>query len=282
MATASYKTVVKVPGTSTMFADEDMTLVSATTYQIEDATKQVWDRAVKPTFYDDGTEIPESSILRVNYLFGKVTLASPPSGTVTVDGNYLPMVEATGVKEHSFSLGGDILDQTTYENNEGYRRRLSGLKDVSATLTGFDIPWFWDTADCGKNTAEAIDVSTDPAVFDMEASHGLTDGAYIKIDNEILGPIAVNEDEITAPRGAFGTNLAAHSSGADVFVVNITYATRNAVLVECRPGGGADIWRGWFTVESTEDSGAVADVESDTINLVLARDSRAAFGISWL
>ena len=280
MATAAYNTTIKIPGTSTMFSGEAMTLVSGTTYQITDPTKRVWDRSVTPTFYDGSSPIAAAGITSINYLFGKVTLASPPSGAVTVDGNYLPMVEATGIREHSFSLSADLLDKTTYENNEGYRRRMYALRDVSATLSGFDIPWFWDATDCGKNTAEEIDDSTNPAVFDMEASHGLTNGSFIKIDNEILGPISVSTNEITAPRGAFGTNIAAHSLGADVFVVNITYATRDAVLVEHTPGG-SDIWRGWFRVESTEDSGAIADAESDTINLVLDGDAKASFGFSW-
>jgi hypothetical protein len=128
--TASYNTAIKQPGTATTFTDEATTNTSGNVYQVTDATKQIFDRATVPVVEDGGVPVVPDEI---NYLDGSVTLPAPPGGVVTISGKYIPMtVVATG-KEFSVELTATELDDTAF-GDAGYRSRVIGLIDVSATL----------------------------------------------------------------------------------------------------------------------------------------------------
>lgn len=279
MATASYANVIKTAGIPTAFTGEAFTLVNGTTYQINDATKRIWDRSIVPTIKDGGVVIPAANIKSYDYLFGMVTLASAPSGAVTADGNYLPMSAKTSFRSYRLTCGGEVGDNTTFDNNGGFVRRQHSLHDVTAELGGFQDPWFFAYTDCAKNTAGEIDATTDPVTFNMEAGHGLTSGAYIRIEDEILLITNVNINAITAARAQWGSVIASHALGKDVFTANISHYSRNAFLVEFRPGGSAAVlFRGWFVVENQEHSGALADLEQNTVSILLDGAPGAAFG----
>lgn len=132
-ATAGYKAAVKVSGTSTAFTSEAASLVAGTTstYQINDATKRVWDRTVTPTVNDGATQVTPTSI---DYLRGRVTLASAAAGAVTITGNYLPMTTVAEATEYSTTWERQILDSTAL-GGDGWRTRALGLYDGSASLT---------------------------------------------------------------------------------------------------------------------------------------------------
>ncbi len=279
MATASYSNVIKTAGISTAFTDEAMTLVSGTTYQINDTTKRVWDRSVTPTFKDGINPIPASGISSIDYLFGKVTLVSTPTGAVTCSGNYLPMSEKTGFNTYTLRCSSNVGDSTTFDNNSGWTRRKQLLHDVALTLGGFKDPWFFGFVDCGKNTASLINATDDPVTFTMETGHGLTANSWIRIHDEVLRITTVATDTITATRAAWDTNKAEHAIGSDVFNMTASHYSRNAFMAEVRPGGGTtNIFRGWFRVDSQEWSGPVGDFEKNSVPLALDGEVGAAFG----
>jgi hypothetical protein len=290
MAQASYLNVIKTAGTSTALTNEPTTKLTANTvYQITDAAKRVLDRAVAPVIEVDadgvgagGYAVAAAGTYTIDYLFGKITFAADQGVDAVVrlaSGSYLPMVERTGFNSYRLTLGGEVLDGSTFENNDGEKRRQYGLHDVTAELSGFQNPWFYGWTDAGKNTASAINATDSPVTFNMEAAHGLAVGNTIRIEDEVLLVTAVNVNAITATRAQWSTNAAAHSSGKDVFALNADILTRNPFLVEFRPGGyTTDVYRGWFVRESKEDSGDVGALEQNSVNLVLDGDAAASFG----
>jgi len=272
---AAYADVIKTAGISTVFStSETFSNVSGSIYQIDDSDKRIWDRTVVPVVYLDGST---STPTAIDYLFGTITMAS--TGTITASGNYLPMSVKSGFNSHSISESSDVLDITTFDNSSGYNRRQNGINDVTIELSGMEIPWFNDFTDCGKNTAGTIDAITDPVSFDMEASHGLVVNDYIRIDNEILLISNVATNTITASRAQLGTNKISHLLGADVFVMNITHFSREPFLVEIRPGGSSDdVVRAWCIVQTKDHSGAIRDLEQNSVSLAIDGDSKASFG----
>ena len=134
---AGYGASIKKSGTSTGFTGEDMTNTAGFTWQIDTATKQVWDKAVVPTFYLDAVEIDANDVSSVDYLYGKVTFTGVQDGVVTVDGNYYPMSEIAGAKEISLVMTSAIHDKTD-TSNAGYIERMYGIHDVSVDLGRFD------------------------------------------------------------------------------------------------------------------------------------------------
>jgi hypothetical protein len=290
MAQASYLNVIKTAGTSTALTNEATSKVTANkVYQITDATKRVLDRGATPVIEVDADgagagawAVADPATYVIDYLFGKVTFLADQGADAVVrfaSGNYLPMVERTGFNSYRLTLGGEVLDGTTFENNDGERRRQLGLHDVTAELSGFQDPWFFGWTDCGKNTAGAINATDSPVTFNMEAAHGLAVGNTIRIEDEVLIVTAVNVNAITASRAQWSTNAAAHALGKDVLLLNSDILTRNPFLVEFRPGGYiTDVYRGWFKRESKEDSGDVGALEQNSVSLVLDGDAAASFG----
>jgi hypothetical protein len=139
---AGYVAKIMKSGSTTAMTDEAMTLVSGKTYKITDATKNLFDRTVVPTFEDGGSAINASDIESINYLFGQVTLKSSytPTGAITVaTGSYLPRTVLG--KGQSFTLTQtaatkDTTDFPTAQGNGGYRTFESGLKTVQLNIKG--------------------------------------------------------------------------------------------------------------------------------------------------
>jgi hypothetical protein len=134
--TAAYPFKIKKAGTSTAFTGEAMS-GSAGLYQIDDANKQVFDRTVTPTFYDNGVSVPDYGIISIDYLYGRIKFAQPIIGPVTVDGSYLPMADIAGAKECSINRTCAIYDDTDI-SNVGYHTKKYGIQDVSITASRFD------------------------------------------------------------------------------------------------------------------------------------------------
>ena len=159
MSTAGYNTVIKRSGTSTSFTGVSMSSTTVNNqFQIDDATKEVWDRSSVPTFYEDGTSIPESDIENINYLFGKVTFSTEKTGSITVDGYYYPTQVISCGREYSLDQEVNLEDSSNYEeaqNNNGYKTYTSTLWDVSASIsrligdmTESDVLYnLWDNGD---------------------------------------------------------------------------------------------------------------------------------------
>lgn len=142
MGSPGWRATVKRSGTSTAFTDESATLVSGKTYQIDDPDKVVWDRTKPITVKDGGNAVDPGDIEHVDYLFGTVTFVDgyTVQGDVEISGNYLPMQSIAGANSYTLNQTVDVLDNTDFDHakSTGHRRRVSGLHDVSATVSRWD------------------------------------------------------------------------------------------------------------------------------------------------
>jgi hypothetical protein len=138
---AGYVAKLKKSGTSTTFTTEAMSLVSGKTYEIADATKDVWDRSVVPSVYADAVLVNASNIESIDYLFGRVTFISTytPAGAVTVSGKYLPMAEISKINSFTLTQTAAIIDKTDFAlaRTTGYRSFDPGLRTVGLQTGGF-------------------------------------------------------------------------------------------------------------------------------------------------
>lgn len=140
MGQAAYKTVIKKSGTSTSFTDEAMSNVSGNTFSIDDANKQIWDRAVVPTFEEDAVPILASDISSIDYLFGEVTFATAKTGSITTSGNYIPTADVIGANSYTLNCSNNLLDESNFKDalsNNGFRNRCYGIHDVVISLSRF-------------------------------------------------------------------------------------------------------------------------------------------------
>ncbi len=146
---SGYLATLKKQGSPTAFTTDAMTVVAGTgdkTFEIDAATRSLWDRESAFTFFDSSVSgsIATSDIANVDYLFGRVTFetAHPTNSgqAITVSGKFIPL-SALGAAQ-SFSLKQtadtiDITDLATAQANGGFRVHNATVLHVSLELTEF-------------------------------------------------------------------------------------------------------------------------------------------------
>lgn len=136
MGVATYTTTIKKSGTSTSMTGEATTLISGTTYGIDDAIKDLFDRDQTFVVKDGGTPIATTDYT-IDYLRGRVTLDSAPGGAVTIDGYYLPLATLAGANTYDLTVTPAILDTTDIADS-GWMTNKQGLIDVAFSASRFD------------------------------------------------------------------------------------------------------------------------------------------------
>lgn len=137
MGKAAYTAEVRLAGTPVALTDAAASLTSGTSYQIDSPSQRKLDINQAVIATDDGTPV---AITSIDYMTGTVVLASAPSGTVRVSGAYIPTAVALQFRSYSLDLSGDVLDSTTFtetgDADQGFRKRMYGLHDVTLNLSG--------------------------------------------------------------------------------------------------------------------------------------------------
>ncbi len=143
MGIAGYNAVIKKSGDETVFTDEAMSTVAGSTetagthWQIDDATKNVFDRLTLPAFGETtSSTIAGTDVTSINYLFGKVIFATTHP-TVVVTGEYLPLVAVGGAHAYTLTQQNDVLDDTDFTTT-GFRSHKLGLQTVELSITRWD------------------------------------------------------------------------------------------------------------------------------------------------
>lgn len=134
-----YQAVLKKTGTGTTAGAEAFTLVSGKTYQINTASKQIWDRTYASFKVYDNAVDHTADVLEVDYLFGKVTFKSTyvVGGPVTADIKYLATTALASFTGYTLTMTANAIKDTdipTLQANGGYDSHSPGLKTVSIDL----------------------------------------------------------------------------------------------------------------------------------------------------
>lgn len=164
---SGYLAEIKKVGTSTTFTGEAMTLVSGKTYQIDDATKEIWDRSeATMDILDAASPVSAADILNIDYLFGRVTFVASfsPGGSVTATGKSFPVAAIGKANTYSLTMTAESIDETDFviaQGNSGTKIFKPGLRSVALELGGI-----FDSSENAKidlqNRTEVI-VEIDPA-----------------------------------------------------------------------------------------------------------------------
>lgn len=210
MATAGYATTLKVGGTSTAVTAQACTNTTGNSYQINTASRRVWDPAVTPIAYDGGVPATVSS---VDYLFGIVTLAAPPGGAVTVDVNYIPLLDVVQGKSFSLKTMTDALDASVYGSRDrvyvaGLRTKTAQIGTLDTLLTDLDAgagTWKWATRIDG--VAYLVEIDPEGTGANVCRFWYFATGTDIKatVDALVTGDIELQSAPVRAADGSLVT-----------------------------------------------------------------------------
>lgn len=210
MATPGFSITLKVGGTSTAVTGEACTNTTGNSYQINTAAKRVWDPAVTPVAYDGGVPAAVDS---VDYLFGIVTLSAPPGGAVTVDVNYIPLLDVAQGKGISLKTTTDALDASVFGSQD--RVYIAGLRTKTATINTLDTlstdldpgagSWKWATRIDG--VAYLVEIDFDGSGANVNRFWSLIVGTDIKavVDALVTGDIELQSTPVYAADGTLVT-----------------------------------------------------------------------------
>ncbi|KKL66942.1 hypothetical protein LCGC14_2139910, partial [marine sediment metagenome] len=141
---AGYVADIKQVGTPVAFTTESMTLLSGKEFEIDDATKNLWDRATAVVVFDNAID-HTADVLNIDYLFGRVTFKTAYSVTepITVTGESFPLTQLGKGRSFTLTQTAAIVDTTdfaTAQTNGGYRTVIPGLRTVGLELGGvYDV-----------------------------------------------------------------------------------------------------------------------------------------------
>lgn len=130
MSLAGKDAQIYLTGTSTSMSSESMTDAGdGTTYQIDDAAKNIFDPSVTFTVSDGGGTVSASDYT-IRYLVGVVEFDSAPTDPVTIDGSYLPKYTILEGFEQSVDYAKELYDTTRF-GDDGMRRGSEGPLEVT-------------------------------------------------------------------------------------------------------------------------------------------------------
>lgn len=142
---AGYVADIKKIGVSTAMTDEAMSVESGLIYQIDAASKQIWDRNTALDIEDNNVNVDAADIEWVDYLFGRIKFVDgyTPAGAITVGGNYFPTANIGKANGFTLTQTAESIENTdfnTAQGNGGFRTFEQGLKTVALELEGIFTP----------------------------------------------------------------------------------------------------------------------------------------------
>ena len=137
MTVAAFSCTVKQTGTAVALSGEATTALGGDVFQVTDTAKRILDPDTAITVYDGATPLADTAVT-VDYLFGKLTLASTPAGAVTIDGAYLPSYAVAEARSFELNFGKALHDSTLMAAATTSRARTPGLKDLTGNVGSLD------------------------------------------------------------------------------------------------------------------------------------------------
>lgn len=207
---SGYLAEIMKHGTATVFTAEAMSLVSGKTYQIDDASMEIWDRSeVTMDILDNAVTVDPSDILNIDYLFGRVTFVASytPTTPITATGKYFPVVTIARPNTYNLTMTAEAIDETDFavaQGNGGYRVFTAGLRTVALELGGI-----FDDVEAAAAVVAArseLIVQIDPAGDGSSIARGFfkmvtagQGGAVGALEDETLNLALTVPDETTNP-----------------------------------------------------------------------------------
>jgi len=124
-------------GDSTSMTGEAMSDTGdGVTYQIDDASKNIFDWGVTFTVSDNNGTVATSDYT-LRYESGVVVFDSAPANPVTIDGSYFPKFTVAKGFESEMSLNPNLLEVTRFGDTA--TRTIKGLQGVEASFGSYEV-----------------------------------------------------------------------------------------------------------------------------------------------
>lgn len=169
MPVAAYANTVKVAGSSVVMTGEACSLIATKTYRVTASSKRVLDPATAVVVKDGGVTVAASNYT-LNHLFGVVVFGASytVSGSITIDGAYLPMLTFAEVREFSLSAQGSLADSTTLDS-AGYAAKALTLKDFTASVTSLQSALYDNDGGAGSAVVADLHAAGTPVLIEAGA-----------------------------------------------------------------------------------------------------------------
>lgn len=126
--------IIAGDGTGSSMTNEATSLVSGTTYQIDNTVKRIIDPGAAVVVNDGGSPIAVSGY-EIIYPSGKAILAAAPGGAVTITGKYLTAAAFGQAHEWSATVGANLVDTAVF--GASWEAKTAVQRRGSVTLTRF-------------------------------------------------------------------------------------------------------------------------------------------------
>lgn len=153
MASPGYSSTLKVSGAATAMSGEACTDLGGDVWQITTAAHRIVDPTQAVVVYDDATPLAAGTDYDFDYLTGKITLAAPAGGTITVDGYWLAMLAVAEVRKATLQGSRAQLEDTSFDSG-GDRSFKNGLAEWSGQAEMFSQPT--DDLDSGTGGSQSF------------------------------------------------------------------------------------------------------------------------------
>lgn len=177
-AVAGFNGKIQIGGTSTAMTDEVTTETTAdTTFQITDTAKRQIDPNIAVTVKKNAVTVTTG--FTINYLDGSVTFspALAPTDTVTISGNYIPLLTVGTGRSASVEIVNELLDQTAFgDTNETDLYALSQANGEFEVME--DLKTDQDTG-AGTTKLETILTGKNSALLEVQFGGGKKFRAWI-------------------------------------------------------------------------------------------------------
>jgi hypothetical protein len=144
MPKAGYTCLIRRSGVGSAVTSEVMQVDSGTTYRITNSARRAIDTEVAWHLKDGASCVAWTNVTALDLAFGRVTLGAPPTGTLTFNGNFLPMTTSAEIvseaKSFTLSESSDVLDKTVFTSTSRMMKKTYGLQDASLSVDLFVNP----------------------------------------------------------------------------------------------------------------------------------------------
>jgi hypothetical protein len=178
-------------GAGTDFTAAACSVVSGTTYQIDDTDKRIWDKTATTIVYDGGTPVAASEY-EICWASGKIIFRAAPGGAVTVTGKYLAIAQFAQAFKWSLSFGPNLVDAHVFGNT--WEVKSATTRKGTVSLSRYYPETYFITDDPTDITANpfVLVLYEDESANDRYVCIGRLDSVTLDADRSALETETIN------------------------------------------------------------------------------------------
>lgn len=141
MAKAGYTCLIRRSSVGSAVTSEIMQVDTGNTYRITNSARRAIDVEADWHLKDGAACVAWSNVTGLDLAFGRVTLGTPPTSSLTFNGNFLPMTTSaeiiTEAKSFTLTESADTIDKTVFTSTSRMMKKTYGLQDATISIDLF-------------------------------------------------------------------------------------------------------------------------------------------------